>query len=105
MVNMIYELSRNKDFHNDWDLKSQVRKSAVSVMANIAEGFHRFSNKDFMRFLDYSRASLAETLSHCYVAMDQKYIKDKELDKIKEQSELIGKKLNGLINYLCTKTV
>jgi four helix bundle protein len=40
-------------------------------MSNIAEGFHRNSKKDFMRFLDYSRGSIAETLSHCHVALDQ----------------------------------
>jgi four helix bundle protein len=73
-------------------------------MGNIAEGFHRKSNKDFMKFLDYSRSSIAETLSHCFVALDQNYIDNSEMQKIKEQSELIWKKINSFISYLnkCT---
>lgn len=51
-------------------------------MANIAEGFHRKSNKDFMKFLDYTRASIAETVSHSYVAFDQNYINQKELEPV-----------------------
>jgi four helix bundle protein len=69
-------------------------------MANIAEGFHRKSNKDFMKFLDYSRSSIAETLSHCFVALDQKYIDNFEMKKIKDQSDLIWKQINKLITYL-----
>ncbi len=61
-------------------------------MANIAEGFHRNSNKDFMRFLDYSRASLAETISHCYIALDQEYISRTEFKEIKKQANFVWKK-------------
>jgi four helix bundle protein len=81
-------------------LKGQIRKSAISVMANIAEGFHRNSDKDFLRFLDYARASLAETISHCYIALDQNYIEPKELNEIKELSDSVVKKINKFIRYL-----
>ena len=69
-------------------------------MANIAEGFHRKSNKDFMKFLDYSRASVAETLSHSYVALDQGYINQEELEHVKKQSDIVWKKVNNFISYL-----
>lgn len=69
-------------------------------MANIAEGFHRKSNRDFMKFLDYSRSSIAETLSHSYVALDQGYIDENELEQIKTQAEIVWKKVNNLITYL-----
>ena len=69
-------------------------------MANIAEGFHRKSNKDFMKFLDYSRASVAETLSHTYVALDQGYINQEELELVKEQADVVWKKVNNFISYL-----
>jgi four helix bundle protein len=74
LVRQIYELTKKKKFSMDFELKNQIRRSAVSTMANTAEGFHRYSNKDFMKFLDYSRSSIAETLSHAYVALDQGYI-------------------------------
>jgi four helix bundle protein len=104
LVNLIYTFANKKGFKNDFELKSQIKRSAISIMGNIAEGFHRKSNKDFMKFLDYSRSSIAETLSHCFVALDQNYIDNSEMQKIKEQSELIWKKINSFISYLnkCT---
>lgn len=69
-------------------------------MANIAEGFHRNSSKEFMRFLDYSRSSIAETLSHCYIALDQKYISQAKIEKVSQQVEIVWKKVNNFISYL-----
>ena len=69
-------------------------------MANIAEGFHRKSNKDFMKFLDYSRSSIAETVSHAYVAVDQNYISEKEMANVNEQANIVWKKVNNFITYL-----
>ncbi len=78
---LIYELTKKERFKKDYDLVRDLRQSAVSSMANIAEGFPRNSNKDFMKFLDYSRASVAEAVSHCYVALDQGYIDDNEMKR------------------------
>jgi len=69
-------------------------------MANIAEGFHRNSTKDFMRFLDYSRASIAETVSHLYVALDQDYIEQNDLNEAKGLADVVWKKVNNFITYL-----
>lgn len=57
LVNLVYQLSKNDCFKRDFDLVSQIRRSAVSSMANMIEGFHRSSKKDFIKFLDYARAS------------------------------------------------
>ena len=95
MVKLVYDVTNKSTFRKDFELVRQVRRSAVSSMANIAEGFHRNSNKDFMRFLDYSRGSLAETLSHCYVALDQEYIDEANLSKIKGEAEVVWKKVNN----------
>ena len=103
-VRLIYELSRRQQFRKDLELVRQVRRSAISSMANISEGFHRNSTKEFMRFLDYSRASIAETLSHSYVALDQNYITDSDMIKLKEQSDIVWKKVNNLISYLNRQT-
>jgi four helix bundle protein len=69
-------------------------------MGNTAEGFHRNSNKDFMRFLGYSRSSIAETVSHSYVAYDQQYIDDSELKEVKRLADITWKKINNFISYL-----
>lgn len=99
-VGLIYQLTKKEKFKKDFELTGQVKRSAISSMANIAEGFHRNSNKDFMKFLDYARSSVAETVSHCYVALDQNYIDEKEMDKVTQQSDIVWKKVNNLITYL-----
>ena len=100
LVGIIYSLSKKEQFRKDFELMSQVRRSAVSTMANIAEGFHRASNKDFMKFLDYSRSSVAETISHCYVALDQGYINADEMAQVNGQADILWKRVNNFITYL-----
>jgi len=99
-VKLIYGLTKKNAFRKDFELVSQLRRSAVSTMANIAEGFHRNSNRDFMKFLDYSRASIAESISHCYVALDQRYIDEEEMALVNEQANGVWKKVNAFIAYL-----
>lgn len=100
----IYSIVKSEGFRKDFDLSSQIRRSAVSVMANIAEGFHRHSRKDFLKFLDYSRALLAETTSHLYVAVDQGYITVNDLKDLKVTADKVGRKINGLVAYLNNRT-
>ena len=104
LVQLIYRITKNNSFDKDFRLVAQITNSAVSSMANIAEGFHRKSNKDFMKFLDYSRASLAETLSHSYVALDQGYISQEELEHVKQHADVVWKKVNNFITYLSKTT-
>jgi four helix bundle protein len=100
LVRSVYGLTNKKKFSGDFELRSQVRRSAVSIMANVAEGFHRNSNKDFLKFLDYSRSSIPETLSHCYVALDQEYIAQTDMEALKQHADIVWRKINNLISYL-----
>ena len=99
-VNLIYKLTKNREFSKDFELVAQIKRSVVSSMANIAEGFHRNSDRDFMKFLDYSRASIAETVSHCYVALDQHYINEEEMASVNKQADIVWRKVNNFISYL-----
>lgn len=99
-VNQIYDLSDISSFKRDFELVGQIRRSSISVMANIAEGFHRNSDKEFLKFLDYSRSSLSESLSHLFIALDQNYISENDFDNIQEIVNKLGKKINNLISYL-----
>jgi len=100
LTKYVYELTKKEKFSRDFELVRQIRKSSVSSMGNSAEGFHRNSNKDFMRFLGYSRSSIAETISHSYVAYDQEYIDDNELEEVKRLADNAWKKINNFISYL-----
>jgi len=100
LVNLVYLLTKTDRFKRDYDLVSQIRRSAVSSMANMAESIHRSSRKDFIKFLDYARASVAETVSHSYVAFDQNYISESELKDLLRQADTVWKSTNGFMTYL-----
>ncbi len=76
LTRRIYENTNQPTFVKDIGLRRQVQNAAISVMANIAEGFDRQSRKEFIQFLNYASASASEVQSHLYVALDQEYISE-----------------------------
>jgi four helix bundle protein len=69
-------------------------------MSNIAEGFARRSNREFIQFLFISKSSAAEVQSQLYVALDQEYINQDDFGKIYNQAEIVSKMDSGFIKYL-----
>ena len=101
LVKMAYDVINKSDvFIKDFRLVNQVQGAAVSAMANIAEGFSRKSNKEFIQYLFISKSSSAEVQSHLYVALDQKYISKEAFEKIYKQAEKVSKMDSGFIKYL-----
>ncbi len=76
LVNKIYESTRKSHFAKDYGLKNQIRRSSVSVMNNISEGFESRTNKLFINYLGQAKASCGETRSMLYVSLDSNYISD-----------------------------
>lgn len=83
-----------------WNLNSQLRRSSLSVSANIAEGYGRFYYQDNVRFCYIARGSLSETLSHLVFAFESKYIPMPIYEQFEKEGEEIDKMLNGYIAYL-----
>lgn len=103
LVNMVYRaINAGSLFQKDFRLVNQVTGAAVSVMGNIAEGFVRRSNKEFIQFLFIAVSSAAELQSHMYVAVDQNYINQETFNEIYAQIEKTSKLISGLIKYLRT---
>ena len=100
LTNSIYKVTKNEEFSRDFGLKDQIRRASVSIMANIAEGFARRSDKDFAHFLNISRSSAAEVQSHLYVAVDQNYIQRNEFDKIYGELEEVSKMIFSFAKHL-----
>ena len=71
---LVYACSKTADFARDYALKDQIRRAAISVTANIAEGFERDGNREFMQFLSTSKGSCGELQDHLYTALDEAYI-------------------------------
>ncbi|MEQ1642345.1 MAG: four helix bundle protein [Pyrinomonadaceae bacterium] len=78
----VYDVSNMGNFAKDFGLRDQFRRATVSIMANIAEGFGRRTNKDFANFLVIAHGSAAEVQSHLYVALDLDYIAQPAFDEI-----------------------
>ena len=74
LTRKIYEATSNVKFAQDYGLRSQIQRASVSIMANIAEGFGRRSDKEFANFLNMAHGSGSEVQSHLYVALDLNYI-------------------------------
>ncbi len=93
----VYRATESFPSSEKFGLSSQIRRSAVSVAANIAEGFSRNGPKDKIQFYSIALGSLTETLSHSYIACDLGFLKQSELLIIEERVENLHKMINGLI--------
>jgi four helix bundle protein len=93
-------LKNKKSFNSDYGLKDQMLRSSGSIMDNIAEGFGRGGNKEFVQYLFISRASCYETKSQLYRAFDRGYLNKEEKESFINRIELIAKLISGLIKYL-----
>src|ERR1041385_8283333 len=74
LTKRVYEATWNGTFAKDYGLRDQIQRASVSIMANIAEGFGRHSDKEFANFLNIAHGSVSETQSHLYVALDLNYM-------------------------------
>ncbi|MDQ3005665.1 MAG: four helix bundle protein [Chloroflexota bacterium] len=100
LVNMVYKATNESPFNRDFGLRDQIRRAAVSVMSNIAEGFNAGSDAEFMRFLSFSRRSVSETQSQSYIALDQKYMTQDTFNQIYAKANETERQVNALISYL-----
>ncbi len=100
LVKKIYRLTQKDEFVRDYSLKDQIRRAAISTMSNIAEGFERFTRKEFHQFLNISRGSVAEVRSQLYIAFDLNYLSETEFFQTKEQCEVVSRHLWNFIKYL-----
>jgi len=100
LTNRVYSFTKRPTFAKDFGLSNQIQRAAVSVMANIAEGFERRSRKEFRNFLNVALASATEVKSHLYVALDQGYIERSDFDTAYEQCNQTSKLIFGFIKYL-----
>ncbi len=97
LVKIIYDIFRdNKDFA----FTNQINRASLSIITNIAEGFDRGTNKEFIQYLIFARGSVSEVKSLIYIAYDLKYINENDFKGILERCNTISKMINGFIKYL-----
>ncbi len=96
----IYELTKLGSFSKDYSLRDQINKSCGSVMDNIAEGFERGGNREFVQFLAIAKGSAGEVRSQITRAFDRKHINEETYESLRNEALTISKKLSGFMNYL-----
>ena len=102
---MVYNLTQNTTFSKDFSLVDQIKRSSGSAMDNIAEGFERGGNKEFIQFLYISKGSVGEVKSQLYRAFDNEYINKTKFDITYQLANELSKLISGFINYLKSSTI
>jgi four helix bundle protein len=100
LVKEVYSVSNSGLFAKDFGLRDQVRRAAVSIMLNVAEGFARKTNREFVQFLVIAHGSAAEVQAALYVALDQEYLAEPQFKAIYRLADETSKIIMGLSSYL-----
>jgi four helix bundle protein len=96
----VYEVTTAGNFAKDFGLRDQIRRASVSIMANIAEGQGRYSNKEFANFLNIAHGSIAETQSHLYVALDLDYLNQGGFTELYDLLDEVARMTMSLMKHL-----
>ena len=100
LVKAIYAISNEGSFSRDFGLRDQIRRAAVSIMSNIAEGFERDGDREFLQFVSIAKGSTGEVRAHLYVALDAGYIDQETFARLFDMATQISRMLAGLMKYL-----
>jgi four helix bundle protein len=100
LTNQIFQLSDQGKFSRDYGLRDQIRRAAVSIMSNIAEGFESRTQAMFIEFLGRARGSAGELRAQLYIAMDQSYITSAEFKELFSLAESCSRQIFRFIEYL-----
>ena len=102
LTKIIYEVTAQGKLAADFSLRDQLRRAAVSIMANIAEGFEREGNKEFRQFLATAKGSAGEVKALLYVALDAGLISTEQFQRIRALADEASRLLAGFLRYLKT---
>jgi four helix bundle protein len=100
LTRTVYEHSRSGSFAKDLGLRDQIRRAAVSIMSNLAEGFERGGDKEFLQFVAIAKGSCGEVRSQLYVAADQAYLDASETERMLAAATDVSQLIAGLMRYL-----
>jgi four helix bundle protein len=100
LTNAVYEATATGSFALDFGLKDQIRRASISILLNIAEGFERGGDREFLQFLAMAKGSCGEVRAQLYVAIDQGYLSRPLFERLSNDAAEIGRLISGLMKYL-----
>ncbi len=100
LVRKVHEVSNKGLFKKDYSLRNQICRASVSAMSNVAEGFEREGDKEFVQFLSQAKASCGEVRSQLFVALDLGYVNEVEFNALRNLALETSRVIAGLIGYL-----
>src|SRR5690606_3550935 len=96
----VYQITRQGEFSKDFALKDQIRRAVISITSNIAEGFERGGNREFVQFLSHAKGSCGEVRSQLYLAMDAGYLSQETWKPCHDLCLEVFRLLDGFSSYL-----
>jgi len=100
LTKQIYQITSAGEFMRDFGLKDQIRRASVSTLSNIAEGFERGGDQEFLQFLSVAKGSCGEVRAQLYVALDQGYVSAERFETLSKIATEVGQLISGLMKYL-----
>ncbi len=100
LVKAIYEITSHGELARDFGMRDQIRRAAISIMSNIAEGFERGSDREFRHFLYIAKGSAGEVRSLLYVALDLEYLDEPTHARLSDRADKLSRQIARFIRYL-----
>ena len=100
VTNDVWDLIVTTPLGNDYKLRDQINGSSGSIMDNIAEGFGRGGNKEFINFLSYARGSCCETEAQLQRALDRKHLSNEQFQDLFNKASSLNNQISKFMNYL-----
>ena len=105
LTNTVYDITRQSSFKNDFGFINQIRRAAVSITSNIAEGYERGGNQEFSQFLSMARGSSGEVRSQLYLALDLGYIEKEKCEILITEFKNVSRMIGSFMKYLKTSDI
>ena len=102
LTGLIYNVTGIGNFSRDFALRDQLRRASILIVSNIAEGFERDGDKEFIQFLSMAKGSCGEVRAQLYLALDRNYITQEQFGQLSSKAIELSRIISGLIQYLKT---
>ena len=100
LTRAVYRASKTGEFSRDYALRDQIRRAVVSITSNIAEGFERDGNREFLQALAVAKGFAGEVRSQLYVALDEGYVTEAEFSSLRDQCLQVSRMIAGFMHFL-----